>query len=1021
MNISEISIKNPVFAWMLMIALIVFGWIGFTRLGVSQMPDVDFPVITVSMSWEGAAPEIMESEVVDVLEDSLMSIDGIKEVTSSARQGNATVKLEFELSRNIDVALQEVQTKIAQAALRLPKEIDPAVITKANPEDNPIMWVGLSGEGKKFRELIDYAQDYLKPFLQSVSGVGDVILGGFLERNLRVWIDTEKLKARDLTVDDVIAAIDNEHRESPAGRIETSEKEYNIRVMGEALSPDAFGEILITQRAGRPIYKPFKLKDVARIEDGTADIRRIARINGKPAIGIGIKKQRGTNAVEVGNAIKKRLEEIKKHLGPGFELGINFDSTRFIKDSISELNFTMLLSAILTSIVCWLFLGSLGATFNVLLAIPTSLLGTFFVIYFFGFTLNTFTLLGLTLAIGIVVDDAIMVLENMIRHREMGKSAVQGALDGSKEISFAALAATIAIIAIFLPVAFMQGIVGKFFFQFGVTISIAVALSLLEALTLTPMRTSQFVGKHTHASWLTKKSDQYFKILNAGYQRMLAKTLQFKWTVIFATTLLFVGSLFLIKNIRQEFVPPQDQSMFLIRMQAPIGSSIEYTNEKFKLAEKWISTRPEVNRYFGSIGGFGGGEVDTGVLFVTMKQPKERKLTQQEFIPIVRKELNALGGIRAIVMDLSTGGFSADRGFPVEFSIRGPEWDKLGEISIQFLEEMKKAGLYEDIDSDYRVGVPEVRVIPDRAKAADRGVSMAALGSVVSANVGGIRAGKYTQKGRRYDVRVRLEQNDRGKVEDLTKLYVRNDRGEMISLNEVVRVVQKPALQTVTRRNRERSVGVFANLAKDISQTKAIEKVEKIGQKILPAGYHIEIAGGSKTFKESFQSLIFALLLGILVAYMVLGSQFNSFIHPFTVLLALPFSLTGALFALYFANQSLNIYSLIGILLLMGLVKKNSILLVDFTNTVRGKGKGVRDSLLEACPTRLRPILMTSISTIAAAIPPAIAIGPGAETRIPMAIVIIGGVTISTLLSLFVVPCAYEIFSPLERKKTIVS
>ncbi len=1017
MTLSDISIRNPVFAWMLMIGLMFFGWIGFSRLGVSQMPDVDFPVVTVSVTLEGAAPEIMETEVIDVIEDAVMSIEGVRSVKSSARSGSASITIEFELNRNIDVALQEVQTRLSQAQRRLPTEIDPPTIIKINPEDQPIMWVGLSGKGKSVRELVDYADEHVKPFLQTISGVGDVFMGGFLDRNLRVWLNAQKMREREITAEDILDSLRTQHTEVPAGRIETREREFNLRLMGEAISVTDFGNILVTQRGGRPIYKPFPLKEIARIEDGVADVRRIARINGDPGIGLGIRKQRGANAVQVAQSLKQRLKELTSTLAPGFQLGINFDSTRFIEDSISELNFTLLLSALLTSLVCWLFLGSFQSTLNVLLSIPTSILGTFLVLYFMGFTLNTFTLLGLSLGIGIVVDDAIMVLENITRHGELGKSRILAALDGSKEITLAALAATLAIIAIFIPVAFMKGVIGKFFYQFGVTISVAVALSLLEALTLTPMRCSQFLNVGTRKSTFTKIGEMVFLKLNKIYRTILEKALHWKWAVLFVSIVLFSVSLALIKNLRKEFIPSQDQSMFIVQMQAPIGSSIEYTDNKFKIAEAFFQNRKEeVERYFASIGGFGGGEVDTGIVFVTLKKPHERNLTQSEFMDLVRHEFNQIPGIKkAVVQDLSTRGFTADRGFPVEFSIRGPDFDQLGELAQRISLEMVKIGLYQDVDNDYRVGMPEFRVFPDREKAALRGVSMASLGTTINTTIGGIRAGKYTHFGHRYDVRVRLEATDRVSSDDIKKLYVRNDRGEIIPLSEVVNIVEKPTLQSIQRRDRERSVGIFANLAKGVSQANALDQAKAIAEQILPQGYRVVFTGGSETFKESFQSLLFALWVGIIVAYMVLASQFNSFLHPFTILLALPFSITGGLLALYLGDHSINIFSLIGLLLLMGIVKKNSILLVDFTNQMRTQGRTVREALLEACPTRLRPILMTSVSTVAAAIPPALALGPGAETRIPMAVSVIGGVIVSTLLTLFVIPCAYEIFSPLDR------
>lgn len=1024
MTLSDISIKNPVFAWMLMVALIFFGWLCYLDLGVGQMPDVDFPVISVDLTWEGAAPDVMESDVVDVAEDSIMSIQGIREITSSTRQGTADVTIEFELTKDIDVALQEVQSKIAQAQRRLPIDIDPPIVAKVNPTDQPILWLGVSGERPK-RDLMTYVQDTLKDRFQTIPGVGDILMGGYVERNLRVWVSAKKLGEYQLTVNDVINAIETNHVEIPAGRIETAEKEMNVRAMGEALSVEEFGNIIIDQRGGAPVYKPIYIKDVATIEDGLADQRRLSRVMGKTAVGLGIRKQRGANAVAVAQAVKERLKEVQKDLPEGIAIGINFDSTRFAEEAIHELIFTLILSAILTALVCWIFLGSWSSTLNVLLAIPTSILGTFLIFKFANFTLNTFTVLALSLAIGIVVDDAIMVLENIVRHRELGHGPVEAAEVGARQITFAATATTASLIAIFLPVAFMKGIIGKFFFQFGVAISGAVALSLLEALTLTPMRASQFLKVGERTTWFGRGVDHGFESLSNGYKWLLAKALNMKWLILIIAVAVFIASLGLFKFLRKEFVPAQDQSMFLCRLQTPVGSSLPFTDSRFKEAEKYVMAQPEVNRYFGAIGGFGGGEVNTGILFVTLKPKSERgirpgqkrPLSQQELIPIFRQELNKIPDTKAKIQDLSTMGFTAQRGFPIEFAVHGRNWEKLAEYSQKVMGKMEETGLMTDVDTDYLLGVEEIHVVPNRDKAQSRGVDMEAIGKSINAQIGGTRVGKYKKDGRRYDVRVRLAEEERQSQEDISHLMLWNNRGEMVSLSDVVDIVRKPSVMSITRKNRERAIGIFANVAPGKSQADALEAVTRIGKEVLPEGYHVVLSGSAKVFQESFSSLFFALWLGILAAYMILASQFNSYVHPFTVLLALPFSMSGALVALFLANQSLNIYSMIGLILLMGIVKKNSILLVDFTNHMRREGLNVHDALMKACPIRLRPIMMTSTATVAAALPPALAFGPGAETRVPMAVTVIGGVILSTFLTLFVVPCAYSALSKLEHSK----
>ncbi len=1026
MTLSDLSIKNPVFAWMLMAAMILFGWISFSRMGVSEMPDVDFPVISVSLTFEGAAPEIMEIDVVDLIEESMLTLEGLRSIQSTASQERASITVEFDLDRNIDSALQDVQNKIAQIRNRLPQELDPPIVRKTNPEDQPIMWISLSGD-KPMREVMEFARDHIKDQLQTVGGVGEVLLGGYIEPNLRVWVNRAKLNRWELTVLDVTSAIEKEHVEIPAGRLETPEKELNIRSFGEAKQPSDFEKIQIRERGGRPIYRPIYIGDVARVEQGLDDIRRISRTNGKTSLGLGIKKQRGSNAVKVAQGIRAEIKKLQTTLPEGYNLQVNFDATKFIEETVDEMKFTLLLSALLTAVVCFLFLASWGSTFNILLAIPTSIMGSFIFLYFMGFTLNTFTMLALILVVGIVVDDAIMVLENIMRHREMGKPPLDAARDGAREITSAAVAATLALIAIFIPVVFMEGVIGKFFFQFGITLSIAVALSLLEALTLTPMRASRFI-RNTHSDGaFARMIHNLFEQLRKFYQVLLKGCLKFRWGVIIISFLFFAASLFLIKDLRKEFVPAQDMSSIFVRVQTPIGSALPFTDKKIQQAEAIVGETPEVIRYFVAVGGFGGQEANRGVIFITLKDPRERPIdpetgkraTQAQVMARLGAQLNKIPDFRAVLQDLSTRGFTAQRGFPVEFTVRGPDWEKLVGFSNELLEKMKQNPVFTDVDTDYEFGQPEIQVYPLREAAAHRGVDVQSIGRTIQAMMGGLDVGKFTDKGRRNDIRLRLEEEGRKTAQDISKLYVRNDEGELIPLDQLVEIKQRVTLKSITRRDRERAVGIFANVAPGESQAEALTKAQELAGEVLPAGYRIVFSGSAQTFTESFQSLLFVLFLGIIIAYMVLGTQYNSFIHPFVVLLAMPFSVSGALIALKVSNLSINIYSLIGLILLMGIVKKNSIMLVDFANQRREEGLPLYEALLTACPQRLRPIMMTSFATMAAALPPALALGPGAETRIPMAVVILGGVMVSTVLTLFVVPCAYSLMARLEKKRVL--
>ena len=629
MSISEVSIRRPVFAWMLMAGLILFGWISFERMGISEMPDVNFPVVNIALRWDNAAPEVMELDVVDVIEDAVMGIEGLSSVSSSVSQGHANITCNFSLNRDINNALFDVQSRIEQASNTLPTALYPPVITKTNPEDQPIMWVMVSAdEGVPLYQQMMYARNTLQGQLSTILGVGTVTLAGYVEPNLRVNLDTKKMLKKQLTSSDVWTAIQQEQIEEPAGRIESPLHEMNVRVLGEAATTTDFSQIRVNNRAGGPNYKPVILKNIADIQEGLSDIREISRFNGKTAVGLGIVKQHGSNAVEVSDLVHKKLEKIQASLLPGYHVDVKLDQTKFIKDSVNELNINLLIAAILTSLICFLFLGSWSSTINVLLAIPTSIVGTFTALYFLGFTLNTFTLLGLGLAIGIVVDDAIMMLENIVRHYEMGKTRRKASIDGSKEITFAAIATTLAIAAIFIPVVFMQGMIGKFFYQYGITVAVAVFLSLLEALTLTPMRCARFLhsSKIEGGNFISNKMDHLMEWMEVKYKSSLDFVLNHRLLIVMVSVLFFAGSLSTVKYMRTEMIPPQDQSLFLLTIKTQVGMSIQSTDEVFKKAEDYLKSMPQVQDVYATIGNYQNNNiVNAGVIYVILKDQKERK------------------------------------------------------------------------------------------------------------------------------------------------------------------------------------------------------------------------------------------------------------------------------------------------------------------------------------------------------------------------------------------------------------
>ncbi len=1008
-----------------MAAIIVFGMISFTRLGISQLPDVDFPVVSISITENGSAPEIIESQILDPIEDAIMQIDGIQQITSTAQQSSGQIAVQFDLGRDVDVAMQEIQDRINQVRNLLPTDMFPPTLRKTNPEDQPILWMTLTSvdPSTKLMDMMIYTKDTLYDQFSTVTGVGNIVEGGYVDPALRVWADLDKMYKYNLTSGDLITAIQAEHQEGPSGSLQNDKKEYFVRVLGEAPTAKEFGKITLQNRANQGVnYIPTPIHKIATVEEGTADIRRISRSNGLLAVGLGVIKQHGSNAVEVADLVKKKVDFIRPTLPKQYRLDVRSDNTRFIRQSVSELEFTLVLSALLTSIVCYLFLGSISSTINVLLSIPTSIVGTFIAFYFFNFTLNTFTLLGLSLAIGIVVDDAIMMLENIVRHREMGQKRKVAALNGAEEITFAALAATIAVVAIFVPVVFMKGIIGRYFFQYGITVTVAVLLSLLEALTLTPMRCAAFLSVNHTGKGVAGFVDRAFHKLSSAYQKVLSKLLATRWTkiaTVAAALIFFAASCLIAKRLPGEMMPAQDQSQMLLRVKLPVGTSLPVTDALVKRIEKYLLSQPEVAGVFSAVGGFGGDAVNQGQAFVTLVDADKRKLNQTQLIKKFRSELHKQNkGAEIVVQDLSLRGFAATRGFPVEFIIQGPDWEKLTDVTFQIMDKMKKSGVVVDVNTDVQQNMPEAQITPNREKLAEHAVTLSTVTQALNALTGGaILTGttEYTKGRHRYEIEVRLIASQRDKLPDISHIQLRNNRGDVTPLSSVVNVNVKPSLMLISRLNRARAITVYANPAPGHSQQEAMAFTEKTAKSFLPPGYFIKMTGSSQSFQESFQSLMWALALGILVSYMVLASQFDSFIHPVTVLMALPFSFSGAFIGLWLGHQSINMYSLIGFILLMGIVKKNSILLVDFTNQVRDEGMDVKSALLKACPIRLRPILMTSVATVAGALPEALSIGPGAETTIPMAISIIGGVIASTVLTLFVVPCVYSLFTRLER------
>lgn len=1018
MNLIKLSIERTVFAWILMSALIIFGAISLNRLGISQMPDVDFPILNITVNYQGAAPEVIEADLIDQMEQRLLSIEGLVEMRSTVRQGEGSIRLDFDIERDVDVALQEVQAALSQ--LRLPDEVQPPVISKRNPEESPIMFISVYAD-KPVREVLLFMENFFLDQIRFVPGVGEVSIGGFSERNVRIWPDPQKLKEADLTVLDLADALQAQHMETAAGQYVQGERELRVRWLGEVAAIGEMKNLPILRRGGQVIQdKVYRLGDLARIEDGLSDIRRMARTEGKEAVSASVRKQRGSNEVAVGRSVEKKLEELKSQLPEGYQYRINANFTKPTEAVVNTTYSKLIIASVVTILVCLLFLGSWQAALNILFSIPTSIIGTFLIVYFSGFTLNLFTLLALTLAVSIVVDDAIMLLENIVRHYRMGKPPALAAYEGAIEILPAAAAASLAVVAVFLPVVFMDGIIGKFFYQFGVTMSAAVLLSLLEAVTITPMRAAALLRTSPGTSAIEHWLEETFARFARAYRRLLGGVIRFPKMVVFVSMTLFILSMVMIRYVKQEFVPAQDQNIISISAQTPPGTSIEETFKKALELEAVLDNQPEVAGFFVTIGGGGGAsEVNQMSFPVTLKDRRKRDKTHQQVMDELRVKFKEVKGVRVSMRDISARNLTSGRLFPVSFNLMGPDLRILEVKSQELIKRLTDEGLAQELDTDFKTGLPELIIRPNREKMASHGVSIEEVAQTLNVAVAGMRQSRYTADARRYDIRIKIPEEYVTSPGDIGKIFVRNQFGNLISLSQLVDIRESSSYQSITRINRQRAIGIFGSMAGGHSQGEVIGRARQIASEILPEGYHLQLEGASAGMAESFKSLQGALVLGILVAYMILAIQFNSFIHPVAVLIALPFSLTGSLLTLWITGVSLNLFSFIGIIVLMGIAKKNSILLVEFTNQVRRRdpSRGVPGAIIEACPIRLRPILMTSVATVAAAFPLIIGNSIGQETRIPMGLTIIGGTIVSTVFTLFVVPCVYILLSGFEMNK----
>ena len=1008
MILSDTSIRRPVLATMMSLALVLFGVISYNRLSVREFPDIDPPIVSVTTILPGANPRVVESAVTDILEEELATLEGLRTLTSSSGEQSSNITLEFTLERDIEISAQDVREKVARVRNRLPREVLEPVVAKQDADAQPFYWLALSGQNYTLLQLSDIADRIVKTRLQTISGVGRAFIAGERRYSMRVWLSPTELAARGLTVQDVEEAIRSRNVEIPSGRIESTQREFTVRSLGELKTPDQFANITVANQNGSLV----KLRDLARVELGPRNERSYLRFNGDPALGVGIVRQSKANMVDVADAIREALPEIRSMLPPGVSIGTAFDSSVFVKRSIRETLYTLALAAVLVVIIIFVFLRNLRATIIPGLAIPVSIIAAFGLMYVFGYTINTFTLLALILAIGLVVDDAIVVLENAYRHQEtMHDDPEVAAITGTREIAFAVIATTVALVAVFTPLAFLQGTTGRLFNEFGVTLAGAVIVSSFVALTFIPMLCAKILRVPTNHGPVYRFLERGFLWLSDHYATGLGWAISHRWIVVGGAFTTILVAFWSFNSLKREFVPAEDRGWFVAFASAPEGATPEYTDKYIRQIEAIIDRTEGVEMYFAITGGF--VPVNQGIVFANLVDWADRSQTTQEILDGVLPQLFGIPGVFAYAFSPSPiGGFSQ----PVEYVIKHPDFDSLTAAKDRFLQRASQIPGLVRPDISPKVNKPELTIVYDRDRAEDLGVSVRDVGATLETMLGGRRVNTFTRQNKLYDVMVRMSPGDRATPADISELYVRGRGGELINLDQVAEVVEGVGPASLNHHNRVRSFSLSASLSPGFVLGEAIDSLDAIAAEVLPSGSSTALAGESREYRDSGNALFFAFILALIVTYMVLAAQFESLVHPFTVLMAVPLAVTGALVTLQIFGSTLNVYSQIGLILLIGLSTKNSILLVEFANQLKARGKDTVDAVLEAGHIRLRPILMTAISTVVASTPIALGISAGSESRIPLGLVIVGGIAMSTVLTLFLVPVVFVLLDALHAR-----
>ncbi len=1020
MVLSDLSIRRPVFAAVMSLLLIVIGAIAFTQLSLRELPAIDPPIVSIQTEYPGASAAVVETRITQVLEDAVSGIEGIETIESSSRNGAANITIEFLLSRDIESAANDVRSAVSRVANRLPEEARAPEIEKVESDADVIIWLNISSPRLDIQALTDYADRYVVDRLSSLPGVAQVRLGGGQRYAMRIWLDGAALAARGLTVADIEQALNRENVELPAGRLESQTRDFTLRISRSYAGAEDFAKLVLRQGEDGQLVR---LGDVARVSREAEERRAYFRGNGQQQVGLGIIKTSTSNALDVAKAVRAQIEQINRGLPPDISLGINFDSTEFIDVAVNQVYTTLAEAIVLVLIVIWLFLGTLRAALVPAVTVPVCLVAAFIALWLFGYSINLLTLLAIILCIGLVVDDAIVVLENCQRRVDLGEPPIVAARRGTAQVAFAVIATTAVLVAVFLPIAFLEGNNGRLFRELAVAMAGAIAISAFVALTLTPMMCSLLLRRQTPkpkslegrmSRWLAGITELYQRSLTAVIDRVgLASVI-----MLIATGLIFV----IANQVPRELAPPEDRGAFFVSVAGPEGAGFDYTVAQMakieeKLMDQVTDRSPEDTRPIWRLltrvpGGFGASEeMHTGNAVVLMRPWDERDITTAEMVEQVRPELAKIPGI--VARPIVRSGLIRSRGQPLQIVLGGPEYDELAQWRDRLLARIDENPQIFGADSDYKETRPQLRVDIDRERAASLGVSVEEIGRTLETMMGSRRVTTYVDQGEEYDVILQANKNLRATPQDLLNLYVRARSGELIPLASLVSLRELAEPGSYNRFNRLRAITISAGVSEGYPLGSAIEWIRQVAAEELPETAQLDFKGESREYLDSGSAVIFTFVLALLIVYLVLAAQFESFAHPWVIMLTVPLAIFGALLGLWLMGGTLNLFSQIGLVMLIGLAAKNGILIVEFANQRRDEGLDVREAIIDAATTRLRPILMTSIATVAGAMPLMLSGGAGSASRNTIGIVIVFGVTLSTFLTLYVIPAIYRRIAPL--------